>query len=549
MAASSAWRVESDIEIAMRDGVLLRADLWLPSGAGPHAAIIFRTPYDKAGFVSDFLGPQQAVEAGFAVVVQDCRGRFRSDGRWRPLMWAQEGEDSYDTVEWVAAQPWCTGAVGMAGPSYVGIVQIAGAVLKPPHLKAIAPAICSVARHEAPETGGAFWLDHLFGWTAFMTSDWAEKQRAAGARISDQSAATLAMASDNPRALMEHRPLRGSPLFDLPDFDISFAQLSERCATPDIDVSEIDIPVLSSGGWYDLYVRGTIGLFTDAPQGAERRMVIGPWVHSATPPGQAGQLEFGPHASADGAGLHLDHLAFFRRHLLGEETDIAPVRYFLMNANIWCSSARWPPEGMEVRQLFLRSGGRLLPSAPTGEEEGDHYRFEPSDPTPTVGGRTLGAFTVAAGPIDQAALAGRTDLLRYDAAPADQPVDIVGAVNATIFVKADVPSFDIVVRLVDVAPDGAALPITDGITRTRGHELREDHLPVEVSLADTAWRLLPGHRLRVQVQSGNYPHFDANPGTGNALGTDAEGCAANIVIACAPGAPSSIVFSVLNAPH
>ena len=158
------------------------------------------------------------------------------------------------------------------------------------------------------------------------------------------------------------------------------------------------------------------------------------------------------------------------------------------------------------------------------------------------------AFTVAAGPIDQAALADRSDLLLYDADPTDQPVDIVGTISATIFVQADVPSFDVVVKLVDVAPDGVALPITDGIRRIFARANCDDFVPVDVHLADTAWRLLPGHHLRVQVQSGNYPHFDANPGTGNPLGTDAEGCVANIAIAHAPGAASSIAFGVLGAP-
>ena len=542
------YRVERDIEMPMRDGVVLRGDVWIPDGDGPFAAIIFRTPYNKAALVSDFLRPQQAVEAGFAVVVQDCRGRFRSEGEWRPLMWAQEGEDSYDTVEWVAAQPWCTGAVGMAGPSYLGIVQIAGAILKPPHLKAIAPAICSVARHEQPERGGAFWLDHLFGWTAGMTLDWAQKQRARGRVLTAEAEAIVTLALENPRALMDHRPLRDAPLFDLPGFEISFDELSADTATPDIDITQIEIPILSSGGWYDLYIRGTIGLFTDKPANAERRVVIGPWIHSAALPGYAGQLNFGPRASGGGMGLHLDHLAFFRRHLRGEDVDTPAVRYFLMGRNEWRTSATWPPRESLPQRLFLRAGEALSPEPPLADEAVDRYVFDPADPTPTIGGRTMPSATASPGPIDQAALAGRRDVLRYDARVTDQPMEIVGRVDAVIFVQTDAPSFDIVAKLIDVAPDGTAIPVTDGIQRTSKADGYGGLQRVVVSLADTAWLLGTGHHLRLQVQSANYPHFDANPGTGGQLGTSPAGQPALIGIVHSESASSYIELSVLPAP-
>ena len=540
-----SYRVDRDIEIGMRDGTVLRGDVWLPEAEGPFAAIVFRTPYNKAAFVSDFLRPQQAVEDGFAVVIQDCRGRFRSEGTWRPLMWAQEGEDTYDTVEWVAAQPWCTGAVGMAGPSYLGIVQIAGAVLKPPHLRAIAPAICSVAKHERPERGGAFWLDHLFGWTAGMTLDWAQKQRARSGALSEEAEAVVALALDDARALMDHRPLRDAPLFALPGFEIGFEELSRDTATPDFDVGQIDTPILSSGGWFDLYVRGALGLFTDRPDGAERHLIMGPWIHSAMLPSYAGQLSFGPRSTGAGGGLPLDHLAFFRRHLRGEDTDIPPVRYFLMRRNEWRTATTWPPPESEPQRLYLRTGGAMSRARPELKESTDRYLFDPRDPTPTVGGRTMPSATSPAGPIDQAALGRRRDVLRYDAPSSQRPLDIVGSATAVLFVETEAPSFDIVAKLVDLAPDGVALPVTDGIQRVCQSRPHGTVRRVEISLADTAWRLLPGHQLRLQVQSGNYPHFDANPGTGRPLGTDGEGRPALIGIAHGLGAESYIDFRSL----
>lgn len=540
-----SYHVARDVETPMRDGVVLRGDVWLPDGPGPFAAIVFRTPYNKSQLVSDFLRPQQAVEAGFAVVVQDCRGRFRSEGRWRPLMWAQEGEDGYDTVEWTAAQAWCSGAVGMAGPSYLGIVQLAAAVLKPPHLRAIAPAICSVARHERPERGGAFWLDHLFGWTAGMTADWALKQRAGGATLSPRSEATLALALEAPRRLMDHRPLAQSPLFDLPGFDIDFERLSRDTATPDLDVSKIEIPILSAGGWFDLYIRGTLGLFADRPARSERRVVVGPWVHSAVLPSQAGQMNFGARASGAAALLHQDHLAFFKQHLRGEAGRAPPVRYFMMGQNRWRESPAWPPPESRPQRLFLRAGGALGPEPAEAGQPVDRYRFDPDDPTPTTGGRTMPSGATMAGPIDQAALARRPDVLCYETPAIADPLDIVGAPCAVIHVQATTPSFDVIVKLVDVAPDGVALAITDGVRRVQkaagdGHFHR-----VDVDLADTAWRVLPGHRLRVQVQSGDYPHFDANPGTGHRLGADAAGLVATIGVALGGGHASHVDFRTL----
>jgi putative CocE/NonD family hydrolase len=261
----------------------------------------------------------------------------------------------------------------------------------------------------------------------------------------------------------------------------------------------------------------------------------------------SGQVNFGTRASAGGAGVPLDHLSFFRRHLLGEAGETSPVRYFLMGANEWRSDSTWPPAKRQPQQLFLQGGGGLSATSAPSDRGVDRYLFDPADPTPTMGGRNMPYFTVSAGPIDQHALAARRDILRYDAPPQDGSIDIVGSPTATIFVETNAPIFDIMVKLIDVAPDGVALPITDGIRRTtvEAGEAQAVH-QIEISLADTAWRVLPGHRLRVQVQSGNYPHFDANPGTANPLGTDAVGRPAVIGIVHDEFAQSVIRFDALQ---
>lgn len=541
----SEYRVHRDVAMAMRDGVVLRGDIWLPAGPGPFAAVLFRTPYNKAGFQSDFLRPQQVAEAGMAAVIQDCRGCFTSDGNWRPFMWDQEGEDSYDTVEWIAAQDWCSGAVGMAGMSYVGVVQLAGAMLKPPHLKAIAPAICATAVQELAETGGAFWLDNLFGWAAFMTADWARKQESKGISLSEESRDILTVAASDPRALMDHRPLRESPLFRLPQFDIDFDELASTSIMPNYDTSLIEIPILATGGWYDLYTRGTCGLFNNRTPATERQMIMGPWAHSYSLPGYIGQANFSRRAGGPAAGVAADHLDFFRKHLLGEQVDSDPVRYFLMNDNFWHTSESWPPAGCIGQRLFIREGNRLSSDAPRGDETSDSYWFDPADPTPTLGGRTMPTCTTLSGPIDQRPLLSRIDVLRFENSPTEEATDIVGGVTADLFVSSSVSTFDIVVKLVDISPEGLALNITDGIKRLKDSKIGEVQR-VEVSLADTAWRLRPGHRLCVLVQSGNYPHFDPNPGISGPTGSIRDGQRARIDIFRDGEQPSSIEFQVLQ---
>src|SRR5277367_3762054 len=197
---TNSYTVTRNVLSPMRDGILLSADLWLPDTREPVPAILFRTPYDRSAYKPDVLRPQQCVEAGFAAVVQDMRGRLGSEGEWNPLNWAQEGEDSFDTIEWIAAQSWCSASVGMSGFSYCGTVQLAASLRKPPHLKAIAPTMASSAEFDRIETGGALRLDLGISWLVVTALDWLLRRRAAG--LADPEAEALILrAVQDPRFL------------------------------------------------------------------------------------------------------------------------------------------------------------------------------------------------------------------------------------------------------------------------------------------------------------------------------------------------------------
>lgn len=526
--------VEKDVSIPMRDGIRLKADLWRPDVEQPVATILYRTPYDRAALNPDFLRPQDAVNAGFAAVVQDTRGRFGSEGAWKPLMWDQEGDDGYDSVEWIARQDWSSGPVGMAGPSYLGIAQLMAAARKPPHLKAIAPALTTSRDFELIEMGGGMRLDHLLSWVAFMAVDWMRRQQESGAPLPPDAVKLIVQAALDPRILMDHRPLRDCPIFGLPGFPIGFDELVDPDGGAPIAAEIADIPTLHVGGWYDIFAQASIGMFQrqrDAGR-TDAHLIMGCWTHSGSLGQQHGEVNFGVMASAGGSRLADRHIAFFRRYLEGAETALPAVQYFLANANEWRSAEAWPTPDTAILDLEL-SG--------TGKQE---YDYDPSDPTPTVGGRTLYLGGLAMGPIDQRKLDARHDFVRYVAEACDDPVDLIGPVTANLTVSTSAVDTDFICKLVDVSPDGTILPICEGTLRLRYRNGFDRELPAEpgvpvpigIPMGHTAWRVLPGHRIGIQIQSANYPHLDPNMNEMSQPGEGAGGTIARNGISDHPGA-------------
>jgi uncharacterized protein len=532
MNTTTSYTVTRNVRLTMRDGISLGADLWLPETNEPVAAILFRTPYDRSAYNPDVLRPQQCVEAGFAAVVQDMRGRFGSEGEWLPLNWAQEGADSYDTIEWIAAQSWCSASVGMSGLSYCGTVQLAASLNKPPHLKAIAPTMASSAEFDRIETGGALRLDLAISWLVVTAINWLHRRRAAGLAMPDAEALILRAVQD-PRYLYEVRPLREMPLFSIEGFPISFEELYTRLNAPtNRNGIDLDIPTLHIGGWYDISHSTAVNLFKrqSAAANSHSHLIMGPWTHSGQLPQMQGQVNFGAMASGAASSLHELVLTFFRRHLKQETVQLPRVRYFLMNSGGWREDSEWPPKASTARRMHLgiESGVGVLTDSMTNQDEAsDEYQYDPRDPTPTVGGRNLGVGRLSLGPIAQQALDHRSDILRYTSHTFAEAIDIAGAVAATLWVSSSALDTDFIVKLIDVDANEIALPICEGALRLRyrsGFDEEKPYTPgaielLEIRLGHVAWRVLPAHRLRVQIQSANFPHLDANSNLGNPLGT------------------------------
>lgn len=530
-------RIERDLELPMRDGVVLRADAYLPDDGSTAPAIVSRTPYDRSFPLTPVaaLDPERAVEAGFALVCQDVRGQHGSDGRFNPF--ASEGSDGYDTIEWVAAQDWCDGSVGMSGRSYPAACQWRAAVEQPPHLRAIFPVVVgSDYYHGWIYQGGAFEFGFNLFWVHLMTDPKARGSLEEHYRhlpISDPPLLADSPAGDFYREWLAH-----------PTYDEHWRRLSLRGRYGDVRV-----PAFNVGGWYDIFLGGTLENFArmrdeaGSPEARTgTRLLVGPWGHgSAFGAYPDHSLEgFGPNDRIDLAELQL---RFFRDHLGGAdpraEPEEAPVRIFVMGENAWRDEHEWPLARARAERWFLRSagdaagnGGELSPEAPTGEPE-DEYVYDPRDPAPTIGGPTSlpgRMMRPSAGPLDQGPLERRPDVLVYSSRPLERPLEVTGPLELVLHAASSAPDTDFVAKLCDVDPEGRSRILAEGVLRARYREGFEEPAAPEpdrvheyrIDLVATSNVFLPGHLIRLDVTSSSFPRFDRNANSGGPVGEDTE---------------------------
>lgn len=520
-----------DVATPMRDDVILQADVW--HHGEPRPAVLFRTPYGRRAITSDVLRPVDCLHGGFAAVCQDTRGRFGSGGHWEPIMWDQEALDAYDTVEWVARQEWCDGRVILAGTSYGGIVSFLGAAQRPPSLAGVAAAMVTSGSRDRREVGGAMRLEQVVSWLIYMAADWLRR------RPQDADAETVATLHAlllDPEPALTALPLADGPLARLRGFPIDVPALLAGAVptTPEWDAATIEVPVFVTTGWYDVFASATIDAFRDAvrthPE-LPHRLVVGPWAHTGPLPHHTGELNFGILASAGAAMVPAQQLAFFSDPAAA--TPRHEVTYFLMGADQWRTADAWPPPAAVARVLHL--GRSDAPTGPQdagvlGSEPGrsgaiDTYEHDPLDPVPSRGGRVIHLGRSTPGPIDLGGLLERADVLSYLTAELDEPLDVVGGVRANLTVAVDQPDADVVVRVVDVRPDGRVHPVAEGVARLRhvlGRPADSTPTPVTVDLGHTAQRFERGHRLGLLVTGSAFPHLDRNLGTGESSSTTAE---------------------------
>ena len=547
-----------DVKVPMRDGVNLSADIYFPRGEqGPFPVILTRTPYDNMTEESLEAGrfyPQH----GYVLVAQDVRGRNDSDGDFYPYL--NDFNDGHDTVEWIGAQPWCDGNVGMVGASYVGYVQWQAASMGSSYLKAIVPRVIGANMYETGwYQGGAFHLGTAAMWA--MRYDGRTRQD-----IFDYNWEQLF--KKLPLAELDREAGKDVHFFRdwiaHPDYDDYWRAQSIEERYPNIKV-----PVLQIGGWYDVLVRGTFHHFTEMRKhgGSElarqnQRAVVGPWIHSACSTTFAGELDFGAISMLD---LQEVELRWFDHWLKGKDNGAerdAPLRLFVMGSNEWRDENEWPLARTQFTPYYFHSGGGAnslegdgsLSTVPPADEPADGFVYNPAFPVPTRGGNTCcNPELVPWGVYDQRPIEYRNDVLVYTSEPLEEDLEVTGPISVTLYASTDGRDTDFTAKLVDVHPDGYAVNLCDNIMRARYHESREYQTLLEpgrvyeftIDLWMTSNVFLKGHRIRVDVSSSNFPRFDRNPNTGNPFGQDAELRVAHQTIVHDEAHPSHILLPVI----
>lgn len=566
--------IERDVPARMRDGTILRADVYRPAEGGPWPVLLSRLPYDKsvpvtAGVMPD---PLRAVGAGYVLILQDTRGRYASDGEFIPFV--HEAEDGYDSVEWAAAQPWSNGDVGMFGASYVGYTQWMAASLAPPHLRAIAPIVAtSDLRDGWVGEGGACsqWFN-----TSWLLASLGPDYLAKHAPSDTARAARLIETIDQMADHLPPLPGAVDPALDdacvgdiyrswqaHPERDAFWRALSPREAHP-----WIAVPAFNVAGWYDVFVGGSLDNFTGmratgATEAARdgQRLVVGPWRHAAPMLADpAGEVVFG--LGSTGAGIDLPglQLRFFDRWLKGIEPadgDDAAVRIFVMGEDRWRDEAEWPLARAALTDYHLRADGALSPEPPGADEPTDTFTADPNDPVPTLGGN-LCCWQLAQPPgaFDQRPIEARDDVLVYSTEPLTADVEVTGPVCALIFVASTATDFDVTAKLVDVAPDGFARNVAEGIRRARYRDGTDHAVPlapgdvaeIEVDLLATSNLFRAGHRIRLEIAASNWPRFDRNPQTGGVIAEATELRPARQTVFHDAGRPSRLRLPIIARP-
>lgn len=566
--------VEFDVPATMRDGTVLRANVFRPAEEGTYPVALSRTPYGKHfASVSAQLDAIRLARAGYIVVIQDVRGRFNSQGDW--VAFLHEAEDGFDTVEWAAGLPGCNGNVGMFGGSYLGFTQWSAARLAPPHLKAIVPSITwADGRDGVIGRGGAWELGLMAYWQITAIALDATLRRHAGAPAEEVGAAVRSVVreiDDLRSAGYLTLPLQGfAPLHRIgldAEADQAFVEPAPDGLIEALSVAgaydRIDVPAYNLGGWYDIFSQGTLRNFAAlrahgaTPAARRARVLIGPWSH-VNHGNVVGESDFGFAAASAFMDLQTDLTGLTQRWfdywLKGNENGVAdepPVKLFIMGENLWRDENEWPLARTQYTPYYLHAGDALSPQQP-GDEEPDQYLYDPADPTPTHGGGLLMNALFGPGVKDQRAIEARDDVLVYTSEPLAQDTEVTGPVTVQLWAASDAPDTDFVARLVDVHPDGFARNLTDGIIRARyrnglAPELLEPGRPYlfSIDLWSTANVFKRGHRIRLDVASANFPRWDRNPNIGGPIGTERELRPARQTILHDAAHPSHVVLPLI----
>ncbi|MEW5980506.1 MAG: CocE/NonD family hydrolase [Acidobacteriota bacterium] len=581
-------------KVNMRDGVMLSANIWRPKAEGRFPVIYLHVPYDKSNPSLIITRAKFFVPRGYAVVAIDNRGRYDSDGT-HYLYWHTnwrgggfEGQDVYDALAWLGQQPWSSGKIGMTGPSYLGGVQWLGAYLQPPSLTTIVPYVAADDVHDGAIFGGAYCLAKAVHRLSVLgnsrtNNDNLEKDfydlRQQGPIYRHLPLRTL------DEALLGRKEQFWQDHLDHPDNDdfwrMSVGHVPAPGEITEAHYPQVNVPSLNITGWYDTVQSGTINNFLGmARYGPERlrrkhHLIVGPWEH-AVGPRVVGDLDFGPHASADSLPVELRFSNFFLRPvelrwfdywLKGIENGIMdepPVHIFRIGENAWRSEQEWPLSRAKETKYYLRSSGHAnsrygdgtLSTEVPGAEPTDSFVYDPENPVLTYGGtlsNNYGYGHNSDGPRDQRSIQSRNDVLVYTSEPTSRDIEVTGRIICKLYAASTAVDTDFTAKLLDVHPNGYAQILREGIIRARyrtSFEKQELISPGKVyEYTIYLWSLSnvfkKGHRIQVEISSSNFPMFDRNPNTGHKIGEDAQLQKATQTIYHSDLYPSHVILPVV----
>lgn len=546
--------------VPMLDGIKLATDVYRPAEEGQWPVLLTRLMYDKNNtwFLNLNLDIARALQAGYAVVVQDVRGRYASEGDF-PTTFQQEARDGANTIAWIAGQSWCSGKVGMFGGSHLGITQWLAAVGQPEALQALAPMITPALPANyfgagvPVASGGAFSLGVTLSWALAQVAEGEAQRRISQGRATQETMDALLQAWMSLRQLYERLPLVDMPALQelVPSYVTWVAgSPAEAARVQEEHYQRTQVPALNIGGWYDLFLDGTLENYRQMKRqgGSERartfqRLLIGPWAHM-NQSGVFAERSYGQLAGLEGIDLNGVVLRWYDHWLKGMDNGVEqdkPVRLFVMGIDEWREEESWPLPDTQYRSYYLHSRGHantasgdgVLSTELPGDESKDTYGYDPHHPVPTVGGATsipisMREFNV--GPRDQRQIEQRDDVLCYTTPPLSQPIEVTGPIELVLYVASSARDTDFTGKLVDVHPDGRAEILADGILRARYRESLSTPVLMEpgqifklhLNLGATSNVSKAGHRIRLEVSSSNFPRFDRNTNTGGTIATETE---------------------------
>lgn len=596
---------KENMMIPMRDGVKLAADIYRPSVRGSVVEeklpiILQRTPYNKKSEEYVEQGKYLA-QCGYVVTIQDCRGRYRSEGIFNKYV--DEPQDGYDTIEWLARLPYCDGKIGMWGLSYGAHVQAAAAKLKPPHLKTIVVNMGGMSNgwDHAVRNHGAFELKQLtwaFTQLAEETNNPAVKEMLSVERVEDWLQSLPLKKGLNPLSIVPNFEEYVFEMMTHSDYDDYWKQMGVNWVEYYEQTS--DIPMIHISGWYDAYcgtaIQNYLGL--SRIKKSPIRLLMGPWLHGEITQAHSGDVDFGPDAVIPDF-YNEWHVRWFDHFLKGKDNGVGEepaLRLFVMgkgdghkdengrlsHGGYWRSEKDWPLPGTQFTTYYFHADGKLSTKLPDANEPPSTYTYDPCHPVPTIGGSMAASKPLfVGGAFDQRErefkgdpekgfygsrppylpLKARPDVIVFQTEPLTENTEVTGPITVKLYASSTVVDTDFTAKLIDVYPPSKDFPsgfemnLTDGIIRARyrnSPERQELMKPGEIYLFTiepfgTANLFKKGHRIRIDISSSNFPKFDCNPNTGEPLGLNRRMVAAHNTIYHDLIHPSHVILPIIPA--